>query len=99
MASSLEDSGKSFYYVSGIQPSSSFTEDDLEEFFLYDELECDFVESPLNSEIALTSRIFGLSRLNPQSKVVVARIVHNREYDEADIFSYAVLVPHGMNLV
>ncbi len=100
----IDDTGKKphfvpTYFVSTNEPSSSLTEDDLDEFFLYDGLECGVVLSPLNGEEALASRIFGLARLYPESKVVVARIVHNRDYGDADIFSYAVLVPHGMNMV
>lgn len=77
-----------------MQPSFSSDEDDLEDFFG----EWDIIESPLNEEVALVSRIVGLSKMF-DGKISVARVVHKRDYGDADIFSYAVLVPHGWNQV
>ncbi len=91
----VANAGKELHhFVSGAQPGLSSDEDDLEDFFG----EWDVIESPLNGEEALVSRIVGLSQMY-DGKVSVARVVHKREYDDADIFSYAVLVPHGMNQV
>ncbi len=58
----------------------------------------DVAETPLNSADTLVTLLLGLDRQNAELKISLVRIVH-KDHSDMDLYSYAVLMPYGMNEV